>query len=49
MVDIEHMLETGMQEGVLETVEQRGRWKRRLGERTVRDVMRPRIDLDALT
>ncbi len=49
LVDIEHMIETGTQEGVLETVEQRVAMEAlRLGERTVRDVMRPRIDLDAL-
>jgi putative hemolysin len=35
--DIEHLLEAGRAEGVLEAV-----------ERTVRDIMRPRIDLDAL-
>lgn len=49
LVDIEHMIETGTQEGVLESVEQRVALEAlRLGERTVRDVMRPRIDLDAL-
>ena len=43
------MIETGTQEGVLESVEQRVALEAlRLGERTVRDVMRPRIDLDAL-
>ena len=47
--DIEHLIETGTEEGVLETVEQRVAMEAlRLGERTVRDVMRPRIDLDAL-
>jgi putative hemolysin len=47
--DIEHLIETGTEEGVLETVEQRVALEAlRLGERTVRDVMRPRIDLDAL-
>ncbi len=47
--DIEHMIETGTEEGVLESVEQRVAMEAlRLGERTVRDVMRPRIDLDAL-
>ncbi len=47
--DIEHMIETGTQEGVLETVQQRVAVEAlRLGERKVRDVMRPRIDLDAL-
>ncbi len=49
LIDIEHMIETGTEEGVLETVEQRVAMEAlRLGERTVRDVMRPRIDLDAL-
>jgi putative hemolysin len=49
LVDIEHMIETGTQEGVLESVEQRVAMEAlRLGERTVRDVIRPRIDLDAL-
>jgi putative hemolysin len=49
LIDIEHMIETGTQEGVLETVEQRVALEAlRLGESTVRDVMRPRIDLDAL-
>jgi magnesium and cobalt exporter, CNNM family len=47
--DIEHLIEAGAQEGVLETVQQRVAVEAlRLGERTVRDVMRPRIDLDAL-
>src|SRR5262249_3447823 len=47
--DIEHLIETGTQEGVLETVQQRVAVEAlRLGEHTVRDVMRPRIDLDAL-
>ncbi len=49
LIDIEHLIETGTEEGVLETVEQRVAMEAlRLGERTVRDVMRPRIDLDAL-
>ena len=47
--DIEHLLEAGRQEGVLEPVEQAVASEAlRLGERTVRDIMRPRIDLDAL-
>jgi|694.fasta_scaffold23629_6 putative hemolysin len=47
--DIEHLLETGRAEGVLEAVEQAVAIEAlRLGERTVRDIMRPRIDLDAL-
>jgi len=47
--DIEHLLEAGRAEGVLEAVEQAVAVEAlRLGERTVRDIMRPRIDLDAL-
>jgi putative hemolysin len=47
--DIEHLLEAGRAEGVLEPVEQAVAIEAlRLGERTVRDIMRPRIDLDAL-
>jgi putative hemolysin len=47
--DIEHLLEAGRAEGVLEAVEQAVAAEAlRLGDRTVRDIMRPRIDLDAL-
>ena len=47
--DIEHLLETGRADGVLEAVEQAVAIEAlRLGERTVRDIMRPRIDIDAL-
>ena len=47
--DIEHLLEAGRAEGVLEAVEQAVATEAlRLGDRTVRDIMRPRIDLDAL-
>jgi putative hemolysin len=47
--DIEHLLEAGRAEGVLEAVEQAVASEAlRLGERAVRDIMRPRIDLDAL-
>ncbi len=47
--DIEHLLEAGRAEGILEPVEQAVATEAlRLGERTVRDIMRPRIDLDAL-
>jgi putative hemolysin len=47
--DIEQLLETGRAEGVLEAVEQAVATEAlRLGERTVRDVMRPRIEIDAL-
>ena len=47
--DIEHLLEAGRAEGVLEAVEQAVASEAlRLGERSVRDIMRPRIDVDAL-
>lgn len=47
--DIEHLLEAGRAEGILEPVEQAVATEAlRLGERSVRDIMRPRIDLDAL-
>lgn len=47
--DIEHLIETGTAEGVLESVERRVAMEAlRLGDRRVRDIMRPRIDLDAL-
>jgi putative hemolysin len=47
--DIHHLLETGRAEGVLEAVEQAVATEAlRLGDRTVRDIMRPRIDVDAL-
>lgn len=47
--DIEHLIGTGTAEGLVEPVEQRVALEAlRLGERKVRDVMRPRIDLDAM-
>jgi putative hemolysin len=47
--DIEHLIDTGTAEGVVEPLEQRvALGALRLGERTVRDIMRPRIDLDAM-
>ena len=47
--DIEHLLETGRAEGILEAVELSVASEAlRLGERSVRDIMRPRIDVDAL-
>jgi putative hemolysin len=47
--EIEELLEAGRAEGVLEAVEQAVAAEAlRLGERTVRDIMRPRIDVDAL-
>ena len=47
--DIEHLIHTGTHQGVLDPAEQvlAGR-ALRLGERTVRDIMRPRIEIDAL-
>ncbi len=47
--DIEHLIDAGTAEGVLEPLEKRVAVEAlRLGERTVRDIMRPRIDLDSL-
>jgi putative hemolysin len=47
--DIEHLIGTGTAEGVVEPLEQRlALGALRLGDRTVRDIMRPRIDLDAM-
>jgi putative hemolysin len=47
--DIQHLIETGMAEGVLEPVEQRLAVEAlRLGERTVKQIMRPRVDIDAV-
>jgi putative hemolysin len=47
--DIEHLIETGAQSGLLEPAEQSAALGAlKLGERTVRDIMRPRVDLDAL-
>jgi putative hemolysin len=49
MDDIEHMIESGTAEGVVEKMEQKvAMGALRLGERTVRDIMRPRTDLDAI-
>jgi putative hemolysin len=47
--DIEHLIQTGTAEGLVEPVETKLALEAlRLGDRTVRDVMRPRIDLDAI-
>jgi putative hemolysin len=47
--DIEYLIKRGARAGVLEPAEQRvARRALRLGDRTVREVMRPRIDIDAL-
>ena len=49
VADIEHLIDAGTAEGVLDSVEKRVAVEAlRLGERTVHEVMRPRIDLDAL-
>jgi magnesium and cobalt exporter, CNNM family len=47
--DIEHLIDTGTAEGIVEPFEQRLALEAlRLGEHTVREIMRPRIDLDAM-
>jgi len=47
--DIEHMISAGTHEGVLDPAEQMvARRALRLGDRAVREIMRPRIDIDAL-
>lgn len=47
--DIEHLIRTGTSQGVLDPAEQMlARRALRLGDRTVRDIMRPRIEIDAL-
>lgn len=47
--DIEQLIRSGQREGLLEATEQRAATRAlRLGERTVREVMRPRVEIDAL-
>jgi putative hemolysin len=47
--DIEHLIDTGTAEGLVEPFEQKVMLGAlRLGDRSVRDIMRPRIDLDAM-
>jgi putative hemolysin len=47
--DIEHLIKTGTREGILAPEEQMvARRALRLGDRTVREVMRPRVEIDAL-
>jgi putative hemolysin len=47
--DIEHLIDTGTSEGVVDALEQRLALEAlRLGEHSVREVMRPRIELDAM-
>ena len=47
--DIQHLIETGTQAGVLEESEQKMAMEAlRLGNRTVVDILRPRIDIDAV-
>jgi putative hemolysin len=47
--DIEHLMRAGTREGILDPAEQMvARRALRLGDRTVREIMRPRIEIDAL-
>lgn len=47
--DIQHLIKAGKDEGVLEAAEQTIALEAlQLGERTVRDIMRPRIEMEAL-
>ena len=47
--DIEHLMRAGTLQGVLDPAEQMlARRALRLGDRTVREIMRPRIEIDAL-
>jgi putative hemolysin len=47
--DIEHLMRAGAKQGVLDDSEQLvARRALRLGDRTVREIMRPRIEIDAL-
>lgn len=47
--DIEHLIDTGTEEGIVEPLEKKlALGALRLGDRTVREIMRPRIDLDAM-
>jgi putative hemolysin len=47
--DIEHLIHTGTHQGVLDPSEQMvARRALRLGDRTVREIMHPRIEIDAL-
>lgn len=47
--DIQHLIETGQREGILDPVEKRlALGALRMGERTVKQIMRPRGDIDAL-
>lgn len=47
--DIEHLIDTGTAEGIVEPLEQKMALEAlRLGEHTVGEIMRPRIDLDAM-
>jgi putative hemolysin len=47
--DIEHLIHRGTHQGLLDPAEQMlARRALRLGDRTVRDIMRPRIEIDAL-
>lgn len=49
MQEIRHLIEMGTAEGLVEPVEQKLAFEAlQLGERTVRQIMKPRIDIDAL-
>ncbi|MFN0052772.1 MAG: hemolysin family protein [Planctomycetales bacterium] len=49
MQEIRHLIELGTAEGVVDPVEQRLAFEAlQLGDRTVRQIMKPRIDIDAL-
>lgn len=49
MQEIRHLIEMGTAEGVVDPVEQKLAFEAlQLGDRTVRQIMKPRIDLDAL-
>lgn len=47
--DIEHLIQTGTQEGILDSAEQEVAMEAlKLGDRRVKDIMRPRVDIDAM-
>lgn len=47
--DIQHLIETGTEEGIVAPVEQRLAVEAlRLGEKSVKNIMRPRVEMDAL-
>ncbi|MGE5190859.1 MAG: hemolysin family protein [Deltaproteobacteria bacterium] len=49
MQEIRHLIELGTEEGIVEPVEQKLAFEAlQLGDRTVRQIMKPRIDIDAV-